>query len=71
MTQRLLKLDARIEIISILVSEVGVLGNTPPTEVPFASYCEAAFSRTHMESSLICPKKELSALAWHFPMVVI
>ena len=43
MTQRLRKLDARIEIISILASEVGILGNAPPpTVVPFASYCEAA-----------------------------
>ncbi len=29
MMQRLRKLDARIEIISILASEVGVLGNAP------------------------------------------
>ena len=28
-TQRLRKLNARIEIISILASKVGVLGNTP------------------------------------------
>ncbi len=43
-TQRLRKLDARIEIISILASEVGVLDDAPTTEVLFASYCEAALT---------------------------
>ncbi len=51
MTQHLCKLNARIQIISILVSEVGVLGDTLPTEVPFASYCEAAFTPQNIHTS--------------------
>ncbi len=44
MTQRLCKLDTRIEIISIPVSKVGIEGDTP-TEVTFVSYCEPTLTQ--------------------------
>ncbi len=46
----------RIEIISILASEVGILGNAPPpTEIPFASYCEFALSHWDVVAT-VCKK---------------